>query len=89
MTGYRTCTQCGRPMRPYGSKAADHPGTVGRGGQRCNSCVCASVRAKRAEEDATDQPLAFGPVPRATLAENIASFNAWLDARRKRLGGAA
>lgn len=89
MTAYRTCIECERPMRPRGSKAADHPGTVRPGGARCNSCVCASARAKRAKEEAADQTLAFVTGPRPTLAENIASFNAWLDARRKCLGGVA
>ncbi|WMI32995.1 hypothetical protein SEA_PEGGYLEG03_54 [Arthrobacter phage PeggyLeg03] len=43
-----TCGKCERPMRPAGSKASDHPGTVLR--QRaglCQSCHQAATRPAR------------------------------------------
>lgn len=34
-----SCLNCGRPMRPIGTKAADHPGTVLHTGHgRCATC---------------------------------------------------
>jgi hypothetical protein len=39
------CTPCGRPMRPVGTKAADHPGTTLR--QREGLCQSCYQRAAR------------------------------------------
>lgn len=40
-----TCTPCGRPMRPAGSKSADYPGTTLR--QRDGICQTCYQKAKR------------------------------------------
>ncbi|MDQ0854817.1 hypothetical protein QFZ79_002928 [Arthrobacter sp. V4I6] len=40
-----TCTPCGRPMRPAGSKATDYPGTTLR--QRDGICQTCYQKAKR------------------------------------------
>jgi hypothetical protein len=40
-----TCTPCGRPMRPAGTKAADYPGTTLR--QRDGICQTCYQKAKR------------------------------------------
>lgn len=47
--GFGTCTPCGRPMRPAGSLAADHPGTTLR--QREGLCQSCNARAKREAEE--------------------------------------
>lgn len=39
------CIPCGRPMRPAGAKAADHPGTTQR--QRAGLCQPCNQRIKR------------------------------------------
>lgn len=42
---YGTCTPCGRPMRPAGSRASDFPGTTLR--QREGLCQSCNQAAKR------------------------------------------
>jgi len=40
-----TCEECNRPMRPVGTKVADHPGTVAR--RRKGICQSCALRAER------------------------------------------
>lgn len=48
-TEYLACIDCQRPMRPYNSTAADHPGTVCRAGKNCSTC--ANTKAARRKMD--------------------------------------
>lgn len=45
------CDKCERPMRPYGSRAEDWPGTVARKGRKCSTCATAdqTPRPKRGD----------------------------------------
>ncbi|MDF2991872.1 MAG: hypothetical protein K0S37_2386 [Microbacterium sp.] len=52
MTQATICEQCEQRLRPYGTRKADHPGTVARGGAAiCMTCMQRRGRAykKRAE----------------------------------------
>lgn len=67
MADYRLCDECDKPMRPYGTLLADHPGTVKSNGKRCGGCA----NQARASELAYQSG-------RPTVEQNRASLLVWL-----------
>lgn len=64
------CTGCQRPMRPWGAKPADWPGTVKRNSSTtCNSC---HDRSKRGVEA---RPAAVGAGPCTHCGKTMRPFN--------------
>lgn len=49
-----TCRDCKRALRPYGTKASDYPGTVGKHSkEQCSACYLTETRnAERASLEA-------------------------------------
>lgn len=77
-----TCHTCNRPMRPKGTRASDHPGTVRKStSTMCNTCYARSRRGSTRELRITISP--------DRHRHNLAAYNDWIAARRRRTGEAA